>query len=502
MSSNRNSYGSIFKAIGLFGGTQVFQIIIGIIRTKFVAILLGPIGMGINGLLLSTTNLVNSITGFGLRTSAVRDIARAYESKNEERISIVTAVMRRLVWITGFLGMVIVLVFAKQFSIWTFHNTDYIWAFRIVSLTLLFGQLQTGQNVLMQGTFHYKYIANSTIWGSLLGLFVSVPLFYFFREKAIAPVLLIVSAASLFLSWHYSRKIPIRPAKVTMKEVLSEGRVMIVLGFAVAMSGILREGKSYITRIFISSNGLLADVGMYSAGIHIATQYINVILNAMSADYSPRLSAVSDNFDNFIETINRQNKLMITIITPLILALIVFIRPFVLVLYSKEFLDITGMIEWIMLGMFFRTMSWCLSFTVVAKGEAKAFFWNESLSTVYSLLLFMLGYKLLHFTGIGMGYCLSYIIYTIQFYIICRRKYGFRYTQENIKLLLIQILFVFLVFFVLKLLGYSTWRYAFGSVALVVSVVFTYYRINEMIPVKEAWRGFKNKLLKKKQDVA
>ena len=502
MSSNRNSYGNILKAIGLFGGTQAFHIIIGMIRTKFVAILLGPIGMGINGLLISTTSLVNSITGLGLRTSAVRDIARAYESKNEARISRVTAVMRKLVWLTGFLGMMIVLVFAKQLSIWTFQSADYTWAFRIVSLMLLFEQLRTGQNVLMQGTFHYKYIAQASIWGSLVGLFVSVPLYYFFREKAIAPVILIVSAISLAFSWYYSRKVPIQPTKVTLKDVLSEGRVMIVLGLAVAMSGILREGKSYITRIFISSNGLLADVGMYTAAMTIATQYINVILNAMSSDYSPRLAAVSDKNEVFIETINRQNKLMITIITPFILALIVFIRPFVLLLYSKEFLDITGMIEWIMLGMFFRTMSWCLSYTLVAKGEAKSFFWNEALSTVYSLALFMVGYKLLHFTGIGIGYCLSYVIYTLQFYVICRKKYVFRYSSENIKLLLIQVTFVFLVFFVLKFLGYSAWRYAFGVVALIVSCIYTYKRMDEMIPIKEVWSNLKNRLHKKKQNEA
>ena len=51
----KSSYRQIVKATSLFGGVQFFQIIISVIRSKFVAILLGPAGMGIVGLLTATT---------------------------------------------------------------------------------------------------------------------------------------------------------------------------------------------------------------------------------------------------------------------------------------------------------------------------------------------------------------------------------------------------------------------------------------------------------------
>ena len=65
------SYRQIVKATSLFGGVQFFQIIISVIRSKFVAILLGPAGMGVVGLLTATTGLVAGLTNFGLGTSAV-----------------------------------------------------------------------------------------------------------------------------------------------------------------------------------------------------------------------------------------------------------------------------------------------------------------------------------------------------------------------------------------------------------------------------------------------
>ena len=44
---NRNSYKQSLKATSLFGGVQIFNILIQIIRSKFAAVLLGPEGMGV-----------------------------------------------------------------------------------------------------------------------------------------------------------------------------------------------------------------------------------------------------------------------------------------------------------------------------------------------------------------------------------------------------------------------------------------------------------------------
>ena len=71
MSEEKASYRQIMKATSIFGGVQVINIIISIVRSKFVAVLLGPGGMGIYGLFISTTGLIEKITNLGLSTSAV-----------------------------------------------------------------------------------------------------------------------------------------------------------------------------------------------------------------------------------------------------------------------------------------------------------------------------------------------------------------------------------------------------------------------------------------------
>ena len=130
------SYRHILKATSLFGGVQVFNIIISIIRAKFIAIFLGPAGMGIYGLLTSTVGLIGGFTNFGLGTSAIKDVAAAYETGNHTRISIVIIVLRRLVWITGILGALVTMILSPFLSRLIFGNNDFILAFIFISITI------------------------------------------------------------------------------------------------------------------------------------------------------------------------------------------------------------------------------------------------------------------------------------------------------------------------------------------------------------------------------
>jgi O-antigen/teichoic acid export membrane protein len=140
----QSSYRQIMKATSIFGGVQVFQVIIQVIRSKFVAILLGPAGMGITGLLTSTIGFISGLTNFGIGTSAVKDIAAASNTENQIRIATKVIVLRRLVWITGILGALLTLVLSPLLSQLTFGNRKYTFAFIWISITLLFTQLSSG----------------------------------------------------------------------------------------------------------------------------------------------------------------------------------------------------------------------------------------------------------------------------------------------------------------------------------------------------------------------
>lgn len=493
MATDRNSYYSIIKATSLFGGVKILQIIIAIIRSKFIAVLLGPTGMGIAGLITSSTSIISSITGFGLETSAVREVSQAHSSGDEKRKDTVITVLRVLVLITGITGGILTYVLSAQLSEWAFGNKDYSQAFKIVSVIMIFNQINIGQTVLMQGTFRYKDIAKSALYGSILGLVLTTPLYYLWGIDGIVPAIILSSLIQLSLSWYYSRKIPYKKNHFTIKQLFSEGKEMLTLGFVIALTGFATQGNTYLLKIFISNFGSVTDVGLYTAGVAMASMYVAMVLSAMATDYSPRLAAVAGNGKEMIEVINKQAILLVTILSPLIVMFIVFIKQIVIILYSVQFIEITGMIEWVMLGMLFRAVSWSISFSFIARGDSKVFFLNEIFAAIYYLGLSAIWYYAIGLTGLGIGFLMTYVIYSVHMFYLARKRFRFSFHTDFLKIFLIQIILSISYFIAIKLTGFNSSRYIIGLFFLTLTIYFSYNSISKMISISLVIETIKNR---------
>ena len=483
MINKQLSYRQIFKASSLFGGVQIFNILIGIIRSKFIAVLLGPTGMGIVGLLTSTTGMITGLTNFGLGTSAIRNVAEADSQQNRQRINVVVYTLRRLVWHTGLLGTSFTLLLAPWLSQLTFGNKDYTYAFMFLSINLLFTQLSVGQNVILQGTRKLKYLAKSNVLGTSLGLILTVPLYYFFGTNGIVPALVITSIITLALSWYFSRKVLIDKIQLSFKEVWKEGKGMLTMGIMLSLSGIITLTVSYITRIYIGRVGGMEEVGLYNAGFAIVGTYVGLIFTAMGTDYYPRLSSVAHDNQLAKETINQQAEIVILILAPILMIFFVFIHWVVQLLYSDQFMLVNGMIQWAALGMFFKTAAWTIGFIFLAKGSSKLFFISELLANSYTLLFNILGHILWGITGLGIAFLLSYIVCLLQVLFIAKVKYTFNFNRGFIQIFLLQLLFGVVCFCVVKFVS-NPYQYIVGSIVIVLSGLYSLRELDRRLKLR------------------
>jgi O-antigen/teichoic acid export membrane protein len=290
---DQSSYRQIFKATSLFGGVQVFQILIGIVRTKFVAILLGTTGVGIMGLFNAPLQLILAVTGLGITFSAVRDISEAYGNNDHKGIGVTVTTLRRWSWFAGILGLIATAALAPLLSKWTFGNKDYTWAFVWLSSTLLIQTISNGQRSFLQASRRLKDLARASVWGSLLGLFTSVPLYYLFGMQGIIPSLIITAVTSLMLSWFYSKKVEIQTVKMSFRETVDSGKNMVKLGLVITVTGIIGFLTAYILNAYISRIGGVDMVGLYNAGWSVIGQSTGLVFAAMTTDYFPRLSSIN-----------------------------------------------------------------------------------------------------------------------------------------------------------------------------------------------------------------
>jgi len=480
MSENQSSYRQIMKATSIFGGVQVFNIIIQVIRSKFVAVLLGPSGMGIMGLLTSTTGIISSLTNFGLGTSAVKDISSALGSDNEKRIRIVITVVRRLVWITGLIGFLVTAILSPWLSQLTFGNKNYTLAFIWISVTLLLNQLSSGQLVVLQGLRKLNYLARANLTGSFIGLFVTVPIYYVWGLDGIVPGIIGTAIISFLMSWYFSSKMKVEKAELTRSQTFAEGKSMLKMGFMISLNGILVIGSSYIIRVFISRTGSVEQVGLYNAGFAIINTYVSLIFNAMATDYYPRLSAISGDNKLCKQTINQQAEIALLILAPILIVFLIFINWVIILLYSHRFTEVNGMIQWAALGMFFKTAGWSVAFIFLAKGTTKLFFWNELIATLYILSFNLAGYYFWGLTGLGLSFAVAYLIYAIQVFVVSKIKFEFEFDQSIFAIFTVQFGLAVAAFLTVKLLS-TPLAYVTGVSLILFSGWFSFIQLNKRL---------------------
>lgn len=476
----QGAYRSIFKATSLFGGVQVYNILIKIVKSKIVAVLLGPEGIGILGLLTSATELTKSVTSMGLSQSAVRDVSEANGTNDINRINQTVSVLRKLVWITGLLGTIVTACCAPLFSKFSFGNNEYIISFIILSVTLLIDQISAGQRVVLQGFRRLKDLSKSSVIGATLGLVFSVPIYYLYGKDGIVPTLVITSVSSLVISWYFSRKVKIDKVVLPIKEYFKYGRQMLVMGIAMSVSSILGHGVSYLIKGYISGSGGVSDVGIYQAGYAILTTYFGLIFSAIVTDYYPRLAAVNKDNEKCNKTVCQQGEITSMIIGPM-LCLCLILMPYILkLLYSDKFLLACPFVMWGCLGMIFKIASWLISYVFVAKAESKLFMLNELLANIYTLVFSIVGYKLWGIEGLGIAFFLNYVIYFLQVYIIAKIRYNFIFTRSfiiNYLLMSTMVVAIFLILFFVD----SNWKYVFASLVAVVSIVYSLYSLRNLL---------------------
>lgn len=486
-----SAYRSIFKATSLFGGVQLWKILIEIVKQKFIAILLGPTGMGIRGLYISTTQLIQGLTAMGLSSSAVKNIAEANGSGDFQKISRVVIVLRRLVWFTGLLGMIVVIAFSPILSKSTFGNYDYTIPFIFLSVTLLFQQLSAGQSVILQGMRKLKHLAKSGVLGSFFGLIISIPIYYFFGVKGIVPTLILNSITTLLLTWYFSKKIKIEKQKITPKQTFQEGKEMLKMGLAMSLTNILVLGIGYIIRIYIVRIGGTEEVGLFTAGFAIVNGYVGLIFTAMGTDYYPRLAGVNKDNQKCKEIINQQAEVTILILAPIIMIFLLTAPYAVSLLYSNKFVPITGYMQWAMLGMIFKATSWSISFIFVAKQDMKIFLLNEISIKIFNVPLYLLMYKYFGLDGLGIGFMINYFVYFILMYFVSNRKYKFRFVPSFNRLFFI-CTFLVLLCFILIYLWKSNYVYIPTIILTLICCMYSLKEVDRRMKLKSIICKFRN----------
>lgn len=401
-SENKNSYRSILKGTSIFGGVQVFQILINLVRGKFVAMFLGPEGMGIASMFNSSANTLIRFSSLGLNLAFVKEVAANKE--RPDSFATVMAVADVLIKFTALLGAVVCILLAPVLSRVSFGSPDYAWQYVLLSAAVFLTVGGNGRLALLQGLHQVKLLSLTSLAGALTGLVAGVPLYYFFGNRGIVPAIVILSLTTyLFYTIGLRRLVPARPVRFSFKAHRPIVRRMLALGVILLASSLINTACAYLINIFIRTYGDLADVGLFNSANSITAQYAGVVFTAMALDYFPRLTGAVDRPAEMRRIVNRQMEIVALIATPLSILLVATAPIVIRLLLTSQFLGVTGLMRWLGLSILLKAIAYPLGYITFAKNNRRLFFWLEAV--VCNVLYIGCSLVFYHYYGLpGLGY--------------------------------------------------------------------------------------------------
>lgn len=489
-SSENTGYKSVVKSTALFGGSQIIQIIISVAKSKLVALWLGTQGMGLMAVFSMVSNLVFSICNLGLASSEVKVIASERNNGNDNHVNRVVKAIHRWVLVSGLLGGLVVVFLAKYLSTLYFGNTDYVFCFALLSFVIVFNSLYQEHLAVMQGFRALKHIVKTNIIGATCGFLVSVILFYVLKVDGIIWSLVLTAILNSIISHFFYRKLNIKTNFYqSVKDSIKLSSSAVKIGIGMAVSAVSVSAVEFIVRSFITSTGGFEEVGLFSAGWTINAQYLGLVFTAMAKDYFPRLSQNYKNDKVLKELMSQQGEVAMIILAPLIVVMLVLIKPCIYILYTSEFLVAAPMIEWLLIGSFIKSGSWGISFIFLAKGDVNTFLCNELGIKLVTLPSYLIGYKLWGLEGVGYAYTFIYTIYFILVALVAYRRYELTYNHSYWNLFIK--LFLLIVFYKLTaiLLYMSD---PIKIIILLLVLMMAVYELNKRIPLKTIFRANKS----------
>lgn len=410
MSVNSKS-SSFFKSNLKHATLAGIGLIVSVIRNKITAVILGPDGIGLLGLLQNWLNLVARMSALGLCTVGTQQISKAiYEGNYIRSYNLIFVVFAVPLTVSTIMSFVILFEPKAVIGIQLNHDLAQVVMLCIgLVLTVLYMSMES---VARAHKITDKFVITNLL-GSITAIFCAVAIMIYFKQYGVYALLLLSPLFSLLLL-KYEIVGLFKLGFKFKKEVISLVKPMLILGLPVVCSVPFAIGGQYMSKILIFDSYGSDNLGYFQAACTLSYASIGFLVSAMNLNFYPKLAeAISKDITSSSAIISKQIQFGLIISLPVVLALMVFGDFFISKLYSSEFITAIGVFKLQIIGDYLRLIYMPIFFVSLATARTKNYLVIEIASgLVYVGTVFAVT-KFLNFEFLGFALIIQSLLYII-----------------------------------------------------------------------------------------
>ena len=411
----------LFKITSLNSISVLIKVGIGVVTSKALAVFIGPSGMALVGNLRNFLTTVESVTTLGFQNGIVKYVAENNENEIEFK-KIFSTLFFSLLSVTILISSIL-FCFANYWNQVVFGNSlAYSFVFKVLAIVLPLYASSLYLVSIINGLGRFTTVIYINIIGNIIGLFVT--LFFIWKWLIIGALLSIITTPSLlfFVTVYYISKEISIVKNISLKsfdfKIIKNLSHYLLMALVSGIFGSL---------VFLAiRNNVIGTIGIEAAGYweamtRISTYYLLFVNTLLTVYYYPKLVLAKTKQETklvFWSFYKQVLPLFFLGLTIIYLFRIYIIGTFL----TKEFMPVSDLFLWQLVGDFLKVASWILGLQFFAKKMTKAFVITEALSLAilyFSSIYFVINFQI---EGVVIAYAFTYFLYLLVLCIYFRKS--------------------------------------------------------------------------------
>ena len=411
----------LFKITSLNSVSVILKIIIGFVSSKVIAVFIGPSGMALVGNLRNFVASIEGVATLGFTNGIVKYVAEK-DDKQEELKQFLSTVFITLFCVILILSVSLYFL-ADYLSQEIFGSLFQFEAvFKAFAIALPWYIASIIIVAIINGFGEFKKVIYINIIGNILGLLITVGLIFFYKTFGALLAVIISPSVLFFVTLFFINKkinlfqlISIKSFDFSVLKPMSEYSLMALVSMIFGPMVYLAIRNSVIDTLDINQ------AGYWEAITRISNYYLLFLTTVLTVYFLPKLSKATSNKETKSVFWSYYKGIIPIFLVGLIM---VYLLKDILIqiLFTKEFLPVSKLFIWQLVGDFFKALSLILGYQFFAKKLTKAFIITEIISlTIFwfssTYLLSIYGIE-----GIVMAHAFTFFMYFVVLGIYFRKS--------------------------------------------------------------------------------
>lgn len=428
-------YREVLRSTSIVGGASIVSVLIGMIRIKAAAVLLGPAGVGLIGLLSNIMNVAATIAALGMGSVGARHISAAV---GEDDPAALAAAKCALYWgtvVLSILGGLTVWLLRQSLAESLLGSRDFSSDIGWLGLGVVLLVLAGSQIAVLNGLRRLADMARQQIFAAAVGTVLACFALLIWRERGIVAYIVLPPFASCVFAYIFVRRLPnLSGPLIPRSKIQSELAVMVKLGFALMLAGLVMTVGQLVLRTMVQRQLGAEALGLFESAWMISMTYIGFVLRAMGTDFLPRLTSSINDHVATNRMVNEQTEIALLLAGPVVIGMAGLAPWIIEALYSENFNGAASILRLQILGDVLKIVSWPLGYVILAAGNGRQFLAAEGIAVTVLLISSWLLMPRFGIQATGIGFVAMYTVLLPYIYILARYRSGFRFVPSVSKL--------------------------------------------------------------------